>query len=543
MKGRYDVVVVGSGFAGSILARVLARHGLAVALLEAGRHPRFALGESSTPLAALSLERLARRWDLPDLHALAAWGRWRLALPELRHGLKRGFTFYRHAPGAAFDRTAEPAERLLVAASPADAIADAHWLRADVDAHLFARAGDEGVDTIDEARVTGAGTGEAGLELEVVVAGGPRLRLATELAVDATGPAGALARRLGAVPGAPLRTRSGLVFSHFEDVLSLPEALDGPVPGSAPYAEERAAVHHLLAEGWLYELRFDHGVTSAGLLIEGGVARDANPETVWHGALGRYPTLSRQFSRARPTRPLALAPAVQHRLDRAAGPCWVALPHTVGFVDPLFSTGLAWSLLGIERIVEVLASAPPGSPTIRDGSAFTRYDRLLQRELEQIDRLVAGAYASRERFSLFVDQTMLYFALVSYAEAEQRLAEPPHPAWRGFLRADDPLWRDHFDTACERIRRPSEDHGAWVEAVTREVNIAGLCHPDGRIYDVDLAALVAGAPRLGLTADQVRRALPRLRGAAAAAESTVASRAAVPTGQVRVNPNGTDVTG
>jgi FADH2 O2-dependent halogenase len=515
MKGRYDVVVVGSGFAGSIVARVLARQGLAVALLEAGRHPRFALGESSTPLAALSLERLSRRWDLPDLHALAAWGRWRIALPDLRRGLKRGFTFYRHAPGAAFDRTAEPAERLLVAASPADAIADAHWLRADVDAHLFARAGEEGVATLDEARVTGVRAGEGGLELEVVVAGGRRLRLSTELAVDATGPAGALARRLGAVAGRRSRIRSGLVFAHFEDVLALPEVLDGALPGSAPYPEERAAVHHLLAEGWLYELRFDHGVTSAGLLIEGGLARDADPETVWHGALARYPTLSRQFSRARPTRPLALAPSIQHRLDRAAGPCWVALPHTVGFVDPLFSTGIAWSLLGIERIAEVVASAPPGSPAIRDGSAFARYDGLVRQELEQIDRLVAGAYAARERFSLFVDQTMLYFTLVSYAEAEQRLAEPREPAWRGFLRADDPLWRRRFDAARERLRRPTEDHGAWVEAVTREVNIAGLCRPDGRIYDVDLDGLVAAALRLGLTADQVRRALPRLRGATA----------------------------
>jgi len=515
MKGRYDVVVVGSGFAGSIVARVLARQGLAVALLEAGRHPRFALGESSTPLAALSLERLARRWDLPDLHALAAWGRWRAALPGLGCGLKRGFTFYLHEAGKPFDRAAEPAHRLLVAASPTDAIADTHWLRADVDCHLFARAAESGVDVLEEARVTDARVGDRELELEVLAADGARLRLATGLAVDATGPAGALARRLGAATAPPLRTRSGLVFSHFEGVLPLSRTPDGAVAAPTPYPEERAAVHHLLEEGWVYELHFDHGVTSVGLLADGGLPADADPGAVWSRMLERYPTLRQQFAPARPIRPLALAPVIQHRLDRAAGPSWVALPHTVGFVDPLFSTGIAWSLLGIERIAEIVASAPPGSATIRDGSAFTRYDGLLQRELEQIDRLVAGAYAARERFSLFVDQTMLYFALVSYAEAEQRLAEPPDSAWRGFLRADDPLWRAHFATACERIRRPCEDHGAWVETVTQEVNIAGLCRPDGRLYDVDLGALVAGAPRLGLTADQVRRALPRLRGAGA----------------------------
>jgi choline dehydrogenase-like flavoprotein len=38
--GSAEVVVVGSGFAGSILARALASAGRRVLLLEKGRHPR-----------------------------------------------------------------------------------------------------------------------------------------------------------------------------------------------------------------------------------------------------------------------------------------------------------------------------------------------------------------------------------------------------------------------------------------------------------------------------------------------------------------------
>jgi choline dehydrogenase-like flavoprotein len=70
------VAVVGSGFAGSLLARILAVQGHDVMLLERGTHPRFAIGESSTPLANLSLERIARRYGLDDCYALAAHGRW-----------------------------------------------------------------------------------------------------------------------------------------------------------------------------------------------------------------------------------------------------------------------------------------------------------------------------------------------------------------------------------------------------------------------------------------------------------------------------------
>src|SRR6266853_3313160 len=130
-----EVVIVGSGFAGSLLARILAVQGYDVVLLERGTHPRFAIGESSTPLANLTLERLARRYGLDDCYDLAAHGRWVARFPELRRGLKRGFTFYRHHAGRPFANAGLRSERLLVAASPNDHVADHHWLRADVDHH------------------------------------------------------------------------------------------------------------------------------------------------------------------------------------------------------------------------------------------------------------------------------------------------------------------------------------------------------------------------------------------------------------------------
>src|SRR3982074_647391 len=95
--------IVGSGFAGSLLARVLVVLGWDVVLLERGTHPRFAIGESSTPLANLPLERLGLRYGLADCYDLSMHGRWIEHFPELRRGLKRGFTFYRHHPGQPFD--------------------------------------------------------------------------------------------------------------------------------------------------------------------------------------------------------------------------------------------------------------------------------------------------------------------------------------------------------------------------------------------------------------------------------------------------------
>ena len=54
-----DLAIVGSGFGGSILAAIARRLGRRVMLLERGRHPRFAIGESASPLAGVLIEQLA----------------------------------------------------------------------------------------------------------------------------------------------------------------------------------------------------------------------------------------------------------------------------------------------------------------------------------------------------------------------------------------------------------------------------------------------------------------------------------------------------
>ena len=59
VREQADVLVLGAGFAGALMALVAQRLGLRVVLLEKGRHPRFAIGESSTPIANLVLEGLA----------------------------------------------------------------------------------------------------------------------------------------------------------------------------------------------------------------------------------------------------------------------------------------------------------------------------------------------------------------------------------------------------------------------------------------------------------------------------------------------------
>src|SRR5712675_117894 len=152
-RQRFQVVVVGSGFAGSLMAMIAHRLGLATALVERGRHPRFVIGESSTPLANLLLEELADTYDLPQLRVFSKWGTWQRSRPDVGGGLKRGFTFFFHRPGEAFADDESHARQLMVAASPNDEIGDTHWYRPDFDLNLVREAEAAGAIYLDETSI------------------------------------------------------------------------------------------------------------------------------------------------------------------------------------------------------------------------------------------------------------------------------------------------------------------------------------------------------------------------------------------------------
>lgn len=530
MTASCEVAIVGSGFAASLLARVLAVIGYDVVLLERGMHPRFAIGESSTPLGNLSLERLGLHYGLSDCYRLATHGRWLAHFPELRRGLKRGFTFYRHHPYQPFANRGLDSERLLVAASPNAALADTHWVRADVDHHFVRQAVAAGVEYRDRVELRGADIATDSIRL-TGTRDGAAFELRAAFLVDASGPDGFLARQV-AIPSRLERTetRSALVFSHFGGVRPMHDVIPGLPVG--PYPDDWSAMHHLIDEGWMYSLRFDHGVTSAGfLLAPRGLAALHSPGAVdaaslWGTLLQRYPTLGSAFADATPLMPIAFRPAIQHRLTRAAGERWVLLPHSYAFVDPLFSTGIAWSLLAVERLALAFEAAAH-LRRVPDADVLARYDAALDAEADQIDLLVAGAYEAMTHFDLFAAHAMLYFATVSFAEVSQRLATAESLAWNGFLGVGDAVLEPIPREALRRLRQITQRGGnggtsderrgfaEWVAGAIAERNIAGLANPARRnLYPVDLDALIERHALLGMGRDQLLDAVPALRGMA-----------------------------
>ena len=519
---KFDVVIIGSGFAGSLLARLLALRGRRVLLVERDRHPRFALGESSTPLAALSLERLARRYGQPDLRSLAAHGPWRRDLVDLGCGLKRGFTFYRHRPGVPYRNSEANDARLLVAASPTAEVADCQWMRADVDAYLVAEARAAGADYRDRLEIVAVEPIADGLRLRGR-RDGHAVGIEAGFVVDASGAGEVVARALGIESARPdVAFSSRLVYAHFDNVapFAAAAARAGARLSQGPYPDDWAAVHHLIDEGWIYALRFDDGLVSAGLLLD---QRSQTPDGVsadelWRGVLGRYPTLQEAFAAARPLPPgLRSTGRLQRRRQRAVGAAWAMLPQTFAFFDPLFSTGIAWSLLGVERLADILTATAPAA-------GLERYEALLNLEADQQQALLEAAYAARVDFAIFRELSFLYFAVASFDEIRQRLldgtAEDGSAAWRGFLEADQADSSALFRQAHERVTEVLADgsltarqrFSEWVADGIRSRNLVGLGESATHLYGIDLERLVERSALLGLTPAQMEPLLGRLRG-------------------------------
>ena len=254
----------------------------------------------------------------------------------------------------------------------------------------------------------------------------------------------------------------------------------------------------------------------------------SEPAGLWRALLDRYPTLAALFGGCRSRRcrsPIARASSIASRARPATR--WALLPHAYAFVDPLFSTGIAWSLRAVERLGLAFERAARGRRMPEPGD-LARYDALLAAEADQLDRVPGGR--------LRRDGALRPLRL-SRAASTSRSFRSPRPAsgsrqgtqsaWEGLLGVGDPAAeplpaecrRRLGVLACDEAGRRAgtaeerRAHARWVRDSIEPRNIAGFGDPARHnLYPLDIDALVERHATLGLTRAQLADALPALRG-------------------------------
>lgn len=485
-----DMVVVGSGFAGSLTAMIARRLGWSVLLVERGRHPRFVIGESSTPLADQLWAGLAARYELPALAPFARYGSWRRAHPDIACGLKRGFAFAHHRWGEAFADTPDHRQLMLVAASRGETEADTHWYRPHFDAFLVQEARRLGADYVDDTRLERVSFAGLSAELRGRTGDGP-ISVRARLVVDASGPRGFLFHALGLrerpLPHFPA---TQALYTHFAEVDRFEQQVPALTAGTAtppPFPLDDAALHHVFPGGWVWVLRFSNGLASAGVVAEEAVANGlglAEGAAGWERLLTRLPSVAAQFRNARAVRPWVHVPRLPFWCGPASGPNWIQLPYATGFLDPLLSTGFPLTLLGIERLARVLERGLTSSRLPEDLASCAA---AAEADFLAAERLVSALYAGLGDPEAFNALLLLYFAAASFSEVALREGRGS----AGFLLRDHPEFGPASARCCTRfLQRDSAggetrgSHGAaWLAeilAAVAPVNLLGLGDPGRR---------------------------------------------------------------
>jgi len=485
----FDIAVVGGGFSGTLTATILAKQGRSVLLVDRNKQPRFAIGESSVPAGNLVLASLADRYELSDIRPLAKYGSWKQNKPGLACGLKRGFSYFFHSTGADFDPGHNHENELLVAASSSDSLGDTHWFREEVDFLFLKTAIGAGVTVHDGTTVDSMSHQGGHWQLEL----GSGVSVKAKWVIDASGRRQVTSKLLGQDSDDPmsdsratglLHTNTSAIYSHFEDVSSWQAWMAQSHDGSKeyPFNSDHSAQHHILDDRWLWLLRFDNGITSAGLVIPNIESHPKDVGEIWDTTINQYPSVKCLFQSATlasTPRKLIGAGRMQFLNRPLQVEGLVRLPSAFGFIDPLHSTGIAHNLIAIERTVLAMEQHW-GSSSLQ--TTLHKHEFLQFEEFLVLDLMIDTAYKCMNSPFAFEVATMLYFAAAIRYE-ENRLHQ--NNASMGFLCAHEPFWKSavgevhamcaELELAESKNQRKLESH---VRNLIEPYNTAGLCRTD-----------------------------------------------------------------
>jgi tetracycline 7-halogenase / FADH2 O2-dependent halogenase len=388
---KFDVAILGGGLSGCMLGAILAKQGVSVAILEEDVHPRFAVGESTTPHTSLLISLLAERLGLREIEHIAYPERLQQHVCP-SSGLKRFFGFVYHRPGQPYDSR----EGFQIGTNSKD---ENHWFRQDIDAYLFHLAVQYGAVAMQKTTVTSVDTDQQGVTIRTDEGGEIRARYV----VDGTGYRSVLARHFN-LRDTPthLKHHSRTLFTHMVRV----PAFQGE-NHQMSLSWHLSTLHHCFERGWFWVIPFNNHERSINPLISVGLTIDprrharsgASPEQEFEKFLQLFPSVAEQFADARAVRPWVVTGRLQYSSKRSTGYRYCLMSHAAGFVDPLFSRGMTNTVEIISALIDPLLNSLATDNF--DEEAYQHIDRLQQRVLDYNDNLVNGSFISWADFGVW----------------------------------------------------------------------------------------------------------------------------------------------
>jgi len=447
MRDHYDIVIIGSGIGGGTMAFPLARIGAKVLVVEKSRHPRFAIGESTIPSSTFMWRRLHEKYNVPEYIRMSHY----LGMKEagLTGNPKAGFWFGLHRVGEELRPEHElQLETLKLPLGP-----DVHMVRSEIDQYLASRFPAYGIDYTDQTDVAEfefvSTTKKSRLTLNK---DGKTRTIQCNLVADASGHRGFFAQKFNLLEDPALfKTNSRSIFGHFRNVGRL-EELYPPNPVFR-IGRDGETQHHCFRGGWIWVIPFDNGVTSVGAMLNPDAypeQSELQPEEELREICRRFPSVQMQLKTMEAVTPIIRTGRVQFKVKSMVGDGYIMTPHASGFVDALFSTGLAFSASFVSRFIPAFKLAMADNDYSRH--RFQPLEDAFFHELKQVDLLVSASYESWRDYDVmkqvkrwWATCNMFHFITMIFADLDDY--ENGMLVFGSSVKA----WRDKMKTANEIV--------------------------------------------------------------------------------------------
>lgn len=501
----YDVAILGAGMAGGVLGAVLARHGVRVLLLDAGTHPRFAVGESTIPYTSAMTGIIAARYDVPEIEPLAGH-RGIIDKVSPMCGRKQNFGFVYHREG--HPQQPEQINQLVI---PEWQRTESHLFRQDVDAYLFNTAVKYGAHHALNTRIAKI---ETNAETGVVLTSDRGQEFRAQYLVDGSGFRSPVADafELREKPTRAL-THSRVLFTHMIGVTPFDDT-EAARSHKQPDPWHHGTLHHVFDGGWLWVIPFDNHdeamnpLCSVGLTLDERIhprPADVTPQQEFEAFLLRYPQIAEQFAGARAVRPWVSTDRLQYSATKTVGDRYCLTAHAAAFIDALYSRGLTNTLEVVNALAWRLIEAS------RDGDwsteRFAYIDRLQQGLFAVHDDLVYCSFVGFRHYELWNaairiwKATSILSTMVVEKALRRYLAAPDEQIFRDLERTETPglgapvgpdirALLDFARTTCQSVEAgelPPEEAAAILFAHLQQADFIPapfrLGVPDNRYFE------------------------------------------------------------
>jgi flavin-dependent dehydrogenase len=356
-----EVVVIGGGPAGATAATVLAQRGRRVTLLERGRFPRFHIGESLIPQTYHVLKRINM---LPKLQRSHFIKKYSVQFVTEQGVLSEPFYFTQHRPH-------ESSQTWQVR-------------RDEFDQMMLDNAREQGVDVQEGQRVVEVLLeGQRAVGVRVQGDDGTARTIHCAVVIDASGLSSVMMDRLGLRQWDPDLKKAAL-WTYWKGAQR------------EVGIDEGATIVLQLKDkkGWFWYIPLHDDVVSVGVVADhdylfknrGG----KDYEVIYMEEVSRCPGLQPRLANAQRCDTFRVQKEYSYKSKQPAGDGWVLVGDALGFLDPLYSSGVLLALTSGAMAADAVADGLERGDTSMQ--QLGQWGPEFYRGMDRMRRLVCAFY-------------------------------------------------------------------------------------------------------------------------------------------------------